>query len=100
MPTLHDVVVEEGADGDGARVRSEYGIPESVEARRRHFQSEEERKAFVFEEGRMYLVDFGNPYLVFNGAFQGGGFSEAGLTGGRFLASFAGVYSPCCEVYR
>lgn len=69
VPTLHDMVVEEGAKGEGEKVRSEYGIPESVEGRRHFFQSEEERRKFVFEKGRMYLVDFGNPYLVFNGSF-------------------------------
>ena len=69
VPTLHDTVVEEGAEGDGAEVRRNYGIPDTVENRRHHFQSEDARKNFVFEEGRMYLADFGNPYLVFNGLF-------------------------------
>ena len=69
VPTLHDTVVEEGAEGDGADMRKSHGIPDTVENRRRHFQSEEARKKFVFEKGRMYLADFGNPYLVFNGLF-------------------------------
>ncbi|KAH8423087.1 DUF1769 domain-containing protein [Aspergillus melleus] len=74
VPTLHsgddecegDGVVEEGADGDGVQVREELGIPGDVAGRRKWFQEEEKRKEFVFEEGRVYWVDFGNPYLGFN----------------------------------
>jgi hypothetical protein len=32
--------------------------------RRKHFQDEANRKEFEFEPGRMYVADFGNPYLV------------------------------------
>lgn len=98
VPTLHDTVVEEGAEGTGVGVRKKLRIPETVENRRRHFQAVDERKGFVFEEGRMYMADFGNPYLAFNGwlillPF----FSLLGvmLTVFRFLASSAGVYCSC-----
>ncbi|RHZ70887.1 hypothetical protein CDV55_104806 [Aspergillus turcosus] len=66
VPTVHDVVVEEGADGSGVEERAHRGVPEGVAERRKHFQNEEERKRFVFEPGRVYSADFGNPYLVFN----------------------------------
>ncbi|KAF4220378.1 hypothetical protein CNMCM8980_005180 [Aspergillus fumigatiaffinis] len=66
VPTVHDVVVEEGADGSGVEERAQRGIPEGVAERRKMFQNEEERKKFVFEPGRVYSADFGNPYLVFN----------------------------------
>jgi hypothetical protein len=69
VPTVHDVVVEEGADGSGVEERAQRGIPEGVAERRKMFQNEEERKKFVFEPGRVYSADFGNPYLVFNGWF-------------------------------
>ncbi|RMJ21061.1 hypothetical protein PHISP_08068 [Aspergillus sp. HF37] len=66
VPTLHDTVVSEGADGSGAQLREGSGVPGDVDGRRRHFQDEEMRKGFVFEEGRVYSADFGNPYLDFN----------------------------------
>ncbi|KAI9039010.1 DUF1769 domain-containing protein [Aspergillus affinis] len=69
VPVLHDKeggVVEEGADGDGVQIREELGIPGDVTGRRKWFQDEEKREEFVFEEGRAYWVDFGNPYLGFN----------------------------------
>ena len=67
VPTMHETVVVEGAEGSGIKVREKYDIPDSVESRRRHFLDEAERKAFIFEKGRVYSADFGNPYLVFNG---------------------------------
>ena len=68
VPKMHDIVVEEGADSeDGVQVREKFQIPDTVTGRRHHFQNESNRKAFDFEPGRMYLADFGNPYLDFNG---------------------------------
>lgn len=68
VPKVHEEVVEEGAEGDEAtQIRQKLNIPDSAEARRRYFQDETNRKEFDFEPGRMYLADFGNPYLVFNG---------------------------------
>ncbi|PLB45485.1 DUF1769-domain-containing protein [Aspergillus steynii IBT 23096] len=67
VPVLHGAgVVEEGADGDGVAVREGLGVPGDVDGRRKWFQEEEKRAEFVFEEGRVYWVDFGNPYLGFN----------------------------------
>jgi hypothetical protein len=63
-------VVEEGADGTGVEVRRNFHIPEDHGLRRKHFLSEDARKKFVFEKGREYLVDFGNPYLGFNGKIK------------------------------
>ncbi|KAF2755110.1 DUF1769-domain-containing protein [Pseudovirgaria hyperparasitica] len=60
------VVFEEGAEGDGATVREEQGIPEQSAARMKHFLGEDTRKDFKFEEGRSYACDFFNPYLDFN----------------------------------
>jgi hypothetical protein len=51
------------------QARDGYGMPADVGGRRRHFQDQEMRKGFVFEEGRVYSADFGNPYLDFNGLF-------------------------------
>jgi hypothetical protein len=66
---LHGEMVEEGADGSGAEVRKSLQIPDDPGARKKYFLDEEARKKFVFEEGRIYFVDFGNPYLGFNGDF-------------------------------
>ena len=65
---VDDVVVEEGAEGDeGWDIREEHGMPEDAGGRMKHFQNEEARKNFAFEKGREYLVNFGNPYICFNG---------------------------------
>ena len=70
VPRVNGVVVEEGAEGDdGKKVREVYGIPGERNARMKHFHNEEERKRFEFEAGRKYWVNFGNPYLVFNGLY-------------------------------
>ena len=58
-------VLEEGADGSGARVREELAIPEAAEKRRKFFLSKPHREAFTFEKGRLYAADFYNPYLDF-----------------------------------
>jgi uncharacterized protein DUF1769 len=65
--SLHSEVVEEGADGTGREVRNKLQIPDEFDLRKKHFLDEENRKKFVFEAGRVYLVDFGNPYLGFSG---------------------------------
>jgi hypothetical protein len=68
VPMLHDEVIEEGSySKDAANVRQQFNIPETPMGRRKHFQDEANRKEFEFEPGRMYVADFGNPYLAFEG---------------------------------
>ncbi|KAJ5130220.1 Protein of unknown function DUF1769 [Penicillium bovifimosum] len=67
VPTLHDEVIEEGAySEEAAETRKRFNIPDTVDGRRKHFQDEAHRKEFEFEPGRMYVADFGNPYLALN----------------------------------
>ena len=63
-------IVEEGAEDDGVAVRRGLCIPDTAGERRRFFQDEPVRKEFVFQPGRAYWVDFGNPYLGFSGWFS------------------------------
>ncbi|KAJ6113662.1 hypothetical protein N7523_006979 [Penicillium sp. IBT 18751x] len=63
---LHEEVVEEGAEGDGVEAREGLGVPLPEDERKKYFRDEQTRKEFVFEPGRVYWVDFGNPYLVFS----------------------------------
>ncbi|OJJ56464.1 hypothetical protein ASPSYDRAFT_1140414 [Aspergillus sydowii CBS 593.65] len=65
LPDVHGLVVEEGED-EGVNVREELGVPGDIGARRSHFHSEEKRKGWEFQEGRVYFADFGNGYLDFN----------------------------------
>lgn len=62
-----EYVVREGADGEGEKIRVEMGIPETADARRRHFQNEGVRSEFIFEKGRTYMADFGNQFISFSG---------------------------------
>jgi hypothetical protein len=68
---LHDEgqIIEEGAEDDeeSSKIREELGIPEDSEQRKKFFLDESNRKKFVFEKGRLYFVDFGNPYIGFSG---------------------------------
>ena len=57
--------LEEGADGSGADVRKQLGIPDGSK-RRKFYLSPERRSEFVFEKDRLYQGDFFNPYLDFN----------------------------------
>ncbi|OJJ89350.1 DUF1769 domain-containing protein [Aspergillus glaucus CBS 516.65] len=67
VPRVNGVVVQEGDEGgDAGEVRERCKVPAEAGERMKFFQGEEERKGFVFEEGRVYQVGFGNPYLVFN----------------------------------
>ncbi|OQD77458.1 hypothetical protein PENDEC_c002G04333 [Penicillium decumbens] len=61
-----DYIVREGADGEGVAIRNQLQIPDTSDARRKHFQTEANRQAFVFESGRSYMADFGNGYLSFS----------------------------------
>lgn len=69
-------ILREGADGSGADIRRSHGIPDNNEKRRKFFLSASKREPFVFEKGRLYSVDFFNPYLDFgNFALKLPGFS-------------------------
>lgn len=59
-------VVEEGAEGSGKEAREKLQISDDASQRKKHFLDENKRKEFVFEKGRQYLIDFGNPYLGFS----------------------------------
>lgn len=63
---FHENIVEEGAEGTGEDTRKEKGIPDDSAARKKHFLTPANRDGFVFEAGRLYQSDFGNPYLDFN----------------------------------
>ncbi|RMZ78147.1 hypothetical protein DV738_g4057, partial [Chaetothyriales sp. CBS 135597] len=60
------LVVEEGADADGAAAREESGMPADAAGRKKFYLDQANREAFVFEKGRLYQSDFFNPYLDFN----------------------------------
>ncbi len=63
---FHETVVLEGAEGTGQEARKESGVPDDSAARKKYFLTPSNREAFVFEAGRLYQSDFGNPYLDFN----------------------------------
>ncbi|KAI9838489.1 MAG: hypothetical protein M1837_002447 [Sclerophora amabilis] len=63
-------IIEEGADADddeAEKIREEKGVPRDAAARKKWFLNEEKRNEWEFERGRLYHVDFFNPYLDFNG---------------------------------
>jgi hypothetical protein len=60
------VVYQEGAFGDGEKIRKDLHLPGTSSARQKHFLAEAHRKDFTFEKGREYQCDFFNPYLDFN----------------------------------
>lgn len=67
LPTEEaETVLTEGGDGDGEQIREEHKVPADASARKKWFLDEEHRKEWVFEKGRLYGVDFFNPFLDFN----------------------------------
>ncbi|RFU27126.1 hypothetical protein B7463_g9210, partial [Scytalidium lignicola] len=60
------LLFEEGGDVEGLSLRREKGVPDSDAARRKHFLDAQKKAAWEWEEGRVYGVDFFNPYLDFN----------------------------------
>ena len=64
---VEEEVIAEGADGDGEEVRKKAQVPDEAAARKKYFLDESKRKEFEFEKGRMFNIDFFNPYLDFNG---------------------------------
>lgn len=67
---IHETVILEGGQGTGETWRSDLKIPDTADARKKHFLDVKNREAFTFEKGREYYADFGNPYLDFNGSFS------------------------------
>lgn len=58
---------EEGGDEDGLRVRRAIGAPDAAAERRKWALRDQSKRAWTFEHGRTYCVDFFNPYLDFAG---------------------------------
>ncbi|KAL2040272.1 hypothetical protein N7G274_007175 [Stereocaulon virgatum] len=58
--------LEEGGDGDGLEWREDHDVPETADARKRHFLTNGKTEEWVWEEGRVYKADFFNPYIDFN----------------------------------
>ena len=69
-PIGEDKALEEGADGDGEGWRKSKDVPETSDARKKHFLTNGKTEEWVWEEGRVYECDFFNPYLDFNSASQ------------------------------
>lgn len=65
------VIVSEGADGDGAEVRTVANLPGDAAARKKYFLNKQHLQDFKFDKGRTYSADFFNPYLDFNGKAWG-----------------------------
>lgn len=65
-PADEGAALEEGGDGDGMKIREDLGVPNDAAARKKWFLDETKRQEWVFEQGRVYKVDFFNPYLDFN----------------------------------
>lgn len=65
---VEELGIEEGGEGDGKEVREGLGVPETANARKKWFLSEENKKKWEWERGRVYWGDFFNPYLDFNGS--------------------------------
>ncbi|KAI9889293.1 MAG: hypothetical protein M1814_005600 [Vezdaea aestivalis] len=59
-------VLEEGADGDGDRIRKAADTPDDAGPRKKHFLDKAHQEKFEFEAGRIYELDFFNPYIDFN----------------------------------
>ena len=61
-----DLVVIEGGEGSGEELRSSLGVPSDPAGRKKYFLTRANREGFIFEKGRVYQSDFGNPHLDFN----------------------------------
>ncbi|KAL2058230.1 hypothetical protein ABVK25_001848 [Lepraria finkii] len=59
-------VLEEGGDGDGEEWRKSHDVPDSADARKKHFLMHGKTEEWEWEEGRVYKADFFNTYLDFN----------------------------------
>ena len=61
-----EAAIEEGADGEGEEWRKAAGVPETADARKKHFLIKGKTEEWTWEGGRVYMADFFNPYLDFN----------------------------------
>ncbi|KAL9128863.1 MAG: hypothetical protein Q9217_002552 [Psora testacea] len=59
-------VIEEGGEGEGVEWRKSRNVPEVAEARKKWFLGKGRAETWEWEEGRVYMGDFFNPYLDFN----------------------------------
>ena len=66
LPGGDEEALEEGGDGEGAKWREERGVPETADARKKHFLTKGQAEEWEWEAGRVYKADFFNPYLDFN----------------------------------
>ena len=65
--TFHEDGISEGGLGEGEKVREEKGVPHDANQRKKWFLTEDKRKQWEWEAGRVYQGDFFNPYIDFNG---------------------------------
>lgn len=69
-PVGEEKALEEGGDGEGEEWRKSKDVPETGDARKKHFLSKGKTEEWEWEEGRVYECDFFNPYLDFNSALD------------------------------
>ena len=62
--------LEEGGDGDGEEWRKSRDVPETGDARKKHFLTKGKTEEWEWEKDRVYECDFFNPYLDFNSALD------------------------------
>lgn len=65
-PVGENSALEEGGDGDGEEWRNSRDVPETSDARKKHFLTKGKTEEWEWEERRVYECDFFNPYLDFN----------------------------------
>ena len=65
-PVGENAALEEGGDGDGEEWRNSKDVPETSDARKKHFLTKGNTEEWEWEERRVYECDFFNPYLDFN----------------------------------
>ena len=69
-PVGEKIVLEEGGDGEGEEWRKGKNVPETSDARKKHFLTKGKTEEWEWEKGRIYECDFFNPYLDFNSALD------------------------------
>lgn len=69
-PVGENKALEEGGDSDGEEWRKNKDVPETGDARKKHFLMKGKTEEWEWEKGRVYECDFFNPYLDFNSALD------------------------------